>query len=194
MKKLTVSLLCLVSFLLLACHDAKKTDNKPSNMTDFEEVLTQQDSDQVAKLIDEYFQLAINGRYYDAAAMLYRTDDDHPQNEPLPLETEQIEKVAGILQTMPPMNYRIQYMKFNEEHLNEVMCDVIIAEAQGNIPEIKTKMTFMPIRYIGNWVLTVPDFETGKHTIVNGDERDSVREAYENLEYEKKEAKRETEE
>lgn len=192
MKKLTVSIISLVCFLFLACHDSKKTENKTSDMTEFEEVLTQRDSDEVAKLIDTYFQKVINGKYYDAAAMLYRTDDDHPQNEPLPLETEEIEKVVGILQTMPPMNYRIQYMKFSEEHLNEVMCDVIIAEAQGNIPEIKTKMTFMPVRYMGYWVLTVPDFETGKHTIVSGDERDSVRKAYENLEYEKKEAKNET--
>ena len=98
-----------------------------------------------------------------------------------------------ILEMMPAQNYRIQYMKFSEEHLNEVMCDVIIAEAQGNIPEIKTKMTFMPIRYLGYWVLTVPNFETGRRTIVKGDERDSIRQAYENLEYEKKVAKGEAE-
>lgn len=177
---------------MFACHNSNKPENKNKNITAFEEVLTQQDSDEVVKLIDEYFNYAIEGRYYEAAAMLYHTDEEHPQNEPIPLETEEIEKTAKILEMMPPQSYRIQYMKFSSEEWNEVMCDVIIAEAQGNIPEIKTKMTFMPIRYIGKWLLTVPNFETGEHTIVKSEDRDSVRQAYENLEYEKKEAKGET--
>ncbi len=193
MKKITLSIICLVSVFIIACHDAKKPENINTGKTEFEEVLTQQDSDEVAKLIDAYFNLVIDGKYYDAAAMLYRTDDDHPKNEPIPLETEELEQTVKILEMMPAQNYRIQYMKFSEEHLNEVMCDVIIAEAQGNIPEIKTKMTFMPIRYLGYWVLTVPNFETGRRTIVKGDERDSIRQAYENLEYEKKVAKGEAE-
>ena len=189
MKKLTYPIICIIAMIAVACHDTKKNDSQENVPTEFEEILTQQDSDAVAKLIDDYFNFAIEGKYYEAAAMLYHTDDDRPNLEPIPFETEDIEDAVKMLQTMPPKSYKIQYMKFSEAAQNEVMCDVVIMEPSGNFPGMSTKMAFKPVNYLGYWVLTVPNFNTGEHTIVKGYQRDSIREAYENLENEKSKTK-----
>lgn len=76
------------------------------------------------------------------------------------------------------MGDRIEYIKFDEYYQNEVLCRVVIKEAQDGMPEISTKMFFKPVNYLGNWVLCLTNSAYGDRGVVSPDKRDSLEKAY----------------
>ena len=57
-------------------------------------------------------------------------------------------------------------------------CNVIIREAEGDMPAITTKMFFKPVNYLGNWVLCLTNTEYGDRRIVDPSKSDSMTKAF----------------
>lgn len=160
-----------MAMTFVGCKDKPKPTN---NMTGFEQNLTNTDSVAVMNLVDRFFECAENGRYDEAASMLYRDNVDSVNEEPQPLDNEHIAKVKQILSALPIKRHEINYIKFQETYSNEVKCTAVIEEAHDDVPEIKTVFYFKPIDYLGNWKLCMVDSYNGDFTIVKNNKQDSL--------------------
>lgn len=138
--------------------------------------MTAEDTAAVEELIDEFFQYAIDKKFADAAAMLYRYDKKRTMPELL--NNEEMADVRTMLRSFPMVDYRIEYMKFSKSDRNEVLCYVIMKRAEGNMPEISTKMFFKPVRYMQKWYLCLMNTEYSDRSIVDPDKRDSMKADY----------------
>lgn len=98
-----------------------------------------------------------------------------------------------MLESVPMVDYRIEYIKFDENYQNEVLCHVIIKKAEGDMPEMSTKMFFKPVNYMGNWLLCLTNTEYGDKGVVNPDKRDSVEKDFEKKQKPQAEPKEEKE-
>ena len=111
--------------------------------------------------------------------MLYRTSYDNPKTEPQPVDNKEIQEVMGLLKSVPMVDYKIEYIKFNESYDNEVLCTVIIKKSKSkDMPDITTKMFFKPMSYLGQWCLGLMNSEWGDDGVVDPAKRDSVKEVY----------------
>lgn len=169
-----IYVIAIISVLsALSCKSGK---NKPEPVrTDFELGMAKEDSLEVERLIDEFFQYAIDKNYTEAAGMLYKNDSSDIRKEPQPLNNKEMASIRNMLEVIPIEGYRIEYMKFSESYENEVLCHVIIRKGNGrDIPEMTTKMFFKPISYLGGWCLGIMNSEWGDRELVEPDKRDSL--------------------
>lgn len=167
----------LVAALLVAGCGRKKRQAEPAGATKFEQGMTGKDTVAVKQLVDRFFGYAMNKQYAEAAGMLYR-NDGNPDEEPQQLDNEEMAEVRSMLEAVPMVGYRIEYIKFSEYYVNEVLCHVIIRKAEGDMPEVTTKMFFKPVSYLGNWLLCLTNTEYGDRGLVKPGERDSMERAY----------------
>ncbi len=65
--------------------------------------------------------------------MLYRAANDLKE-EPQPLNNDEMAEVKHMLELFRMVDYRIEYIKFDEANLNEVLCYVIMKKADGETP------------------------------------------------------------
>lgn len=167
-------LLVAVFLVLVSCKGGeKKQPEAASGETAFEQQVSGQDTAAVEALVDRFFGYVMDKQYAEAAAMLYRNDMDDDQT-PVELDNEEMDKVCGMLESVPMVDYKIEYIKFSEYYSNEVLCRVVIREAEGDMPPITTKMYFKPVSYLGNWVLCLTNTAYGdKGLIRNGKARDT---------------------
>lgn len=180
-RNLCLVLLALVMAVVLggmtSCNSKK--ENKGPQPTEFEMNMTNQDSVAVRGLVDQFFKLVKEKDFAGAAQMLYRIDAKDHKSEPQPLDNDEIDKVMGLLKSVPMESYKIEYIKFNESYANEVLCNVVIKKGNGkDIPDITTKMFFKPMRWLGQWCLGVMDSDHGDRGVVNPTKRDSVEKEY----------------
>lgn len=185
MKLKSIIFLALTSLLLFTACKSDKKHHGP-RPTEFEQKMTNDDSVKVANLINQFFEYTSNKQYSDAAGMLYTVDVDHPDKEPQLLDNDQLTKMIAMLKSVPMIDYKIEYMKFNQSYNNEVMCTVTIAKGHDNIPDATTKLFFKPVNWLGGWCLCLMNSTTGDNTIIKPEERDSM-----GLEYETELRKRE---
>lgn len=171
------------TFTMVSCKDKPKPSN---GQTGFEQNMTNEDSTAVINLVNTFFECAENGRYDEAASMLYKDNVDTVEAEPLPLDNEHIAKVKQLLSSLPIKRHEIEYIKFQETYSNEVKCTAIIEDAHDNVPEIKTVFYFKPIDYLGSWKLCLIDSYNGDMTIVKGNKQDSLTDAFNKQMREKK--------
>lgn len=166
------------AFLLLALSLLGCKSNKPKEatqqFTSFEQDMNNQDSAEVIRLVDLFFQYAERGQVSEAAGMLYQVNSEKEGSEPQPLDNEGLEKMKGLLKSLPIQSHNVDYIKFNESDKNEVKCTAIIAPAHDNVPEIKTVFYFNPVKYFDNWKLCVIDTNSGDRTIISGEKKDSM--------------------
>lgn len=186
MKTLKYLSLLLLVTLVLMISGCKKKAEKPAGPepTKFEQAMTAKDTLAVKNLIDKFFTFVKEKKYGDAAAMLCRNDTTK-QHVPEPLDNKEMQKVREMLESVPMVDYEIEYIKFDKYYANEVLCNVIIKEAEGDMPAIKTKMFFKPVDCADGWALCVMNTEYGDKGVVNPYKRDSVRKAYEEKERKK---------
>ena len=187
MKKLSIilgmTMAILCAFTMVSCIDKPKPSN---GQTGFEQNMTNEDSTAVINLVNTFFECAENGRYDEAASMLYKDNVDTVEAEPQPLDNEHIAKVKQLLSSLPIKRHEIEYIKFQETYSNEVKCTAIIEDAHDNVPEIKTVFYFKPIDYLGSWKLCLIDSYNGDMTIVKGSKQDSLSDAFNKQMREKK--------
>lgn len=178
MKLQKIHVFFLSFFLLLAFSACKSKKEQPqAQQTEFEENMTAKDTVAVKKLVDQFFTFVKEKQYTDAIAMLYRNDQSKSKT-PEPLDNDDIADVRKVLESIPMVDYRIEYIKFNEDYDNEVLCKVIIKKAEGDMPEMTTKMFFKPVNYVGNWVLCLTNSDYRDQGVVDPDKRDSVAKSY----------------
>lgn len=139
--------------------------------------MTAQDTSAVIELVNKFFTFAKEKKFSEAAAMLCRNDTTEG-HLPEPLDNVEMDKVKAMLESIPMVDYEIEYIKFDEFYANEVLCNVIIKEAEGDIPAIKTKMFFKPVDTADGWVLCVMNTEYGDKGVVDPYKRDSMEKDY----------------
>lgn len=174
-----ISVLVAAAALALAlggCRGKQKEDRGPQK-TEFEQGMKSKDTLAVTQLVDRFFGYVKAKDFAEAAGMLYRNDRDR-KGEPQQLDNEEMADVRAMLESVPMVSYRIEYIKFDEYYQNEVLCRVVIKEAQDGMPEISTKMFFKPVNYLGNWVLCLTNSAYGDRGVVSPDKRDSLEKAY----------------
>lgn len=123
--------------------------------------------------MDKFFTFVKEKNFSEAAGMLYRNDQTENHNPEL-LNNEEMADVRKMLESVPMVDYRIEYIKFDEDFKNEVLCHVIMKKAEGDMPEMSTKMFFKPVNYMGNWLLCLTNTEYGDKGVVDPEKRDSV--------------------
>lgn len=181
MKSFKIVILLFVSALMLSLSSCNSCSSKKKEVqgpppTDFEKGMTAKDTTAVKELVDQFFAYAKEKNFTEAAGMLYRTTED--SDEPQPLNNDEMSEVKTMLETFPMVDYRIEYIKFSDSEENEVLCYVIMKKAEGDMPEISTKMFFKPVNYMGNWVLCLTNTGYGDKGVVDPNKRDSVEKNY----------------
>ena len=181
MKSFKIVILLFVSALMLSLSSCNSCSSKKKEVqgpppTDFEKGMTAKDTTAVKELVDQFFAYAKEKNFTEAAGMLYRTTED--SDEPQPLNNDEMAEVKTMLETFPMVDYRIVYIKFSDSEENEVLCSVIMQKAEGDMPEMATKMFFKPVNYMGNWVLCLTNTGYGDKGVVDPNKRDSVEKNY----------------
>lgn len=192
MKKLLIAIFATSLFFISCGKDKSANNNANSGMTRLEAAMTETDTLTLTQLIDQYFGYLSEGHYYEAAAMLYHRDKSNNFAEPIPYTNEEMDEFAKTFEDFPIEGYSIDYIKISEESKNEVECSVIMYKGEGNVPDIKTKMYFIPVRYMGTWLLTLANTDSSDRAIVDGEDRDALTHRYE--EWTKEKAQEATEE
>ena len=181
MKSFKIVILLFVSALMLSLSSCNSCSSKKKEVqgpppTDFEKGMTAKDTTAVKELVDQFFAYAKEKNFTEAAGMLYRTTED--SDEPQPLNNDEMAEVKKMLETFPMVDYRIEYIKFSDSEENEVLCYVIMKKAEGDMPEMSTKMFFKPVNYMGNWILCLTNTGYGDKGVVDPNKRDSVEKNY----------------
>ena len=181
MKSFKIVILLFVSALMLSLSSCNSCSSKKEEVqgpppTDFEKGMTAKDTTAVKELVDQFFAYAKEKNFTEAAGMLYRTVED--SDEPQPLNNDEMAEVKNMLNVFPMVDYRIEYIKFSDSEENEVLCYVIMKKAEGDMPEMATKMFFKPVNYMGNWVLCLTNTGYGDKGVVDPNKRDSVEKNY----------------
>lgn len=171
------ALVCVFALIFMFAGCKSKKEKPQPQKTEFEQGMTAKDTLAVKQLVDKFFSYAKSKNFAEAAAMLYRNDLDK-KGEPQQLNNEEMAEVRNMLESIPMVDYKIEYIKFDEYYANEVLCRVIIKKAEGDMPDITTKMFFKPVDYMGNWVLCLTNTEYGDKGVVKPDKRDSVERSY----------------
>lgn len=172
-----VTVLLLIVLLLSACSESKPKKQGPT-FTEFEQAMTNEDSVAVTNLVNQFFEHAQNGQIEDAVAMLYKNNMDSVNKEPELLDTKDIEQVKHLLNSLPVRSHTIDYIKFSEANKNEVKCTALIMEGHDNVPDVTTVFYFKPVNYLGTWKLCLMDSNHGDRTIIDGNQRDSMKREY----------------
>lgn len=171
-------ILILLAFVIsISFTGCKKDKPKGPQPTEFEQSMTSKDTVAVKSLVDKFFSYAKNKQFDDAAAMLYRNDEKE-NKEPELLDNEQLNKVRGMLHSIPIVDYKIEYIKFNEGYANEVLCNVVMIKGENGQADVTTKMFFKPVMYMGTWLLCLTNSEYGDKGVVPHNKRDSVEKDY----------------
>ena len=181
MKSFKIVILLFVSALMLSLSSCNSCSSKKKEVqgpppTDFEKGMTAKDTTAVKELVDQFFAYAKEKNFTEAAGMLYRTVED--SDEPQPLNNDEMAEVKKMLETFPMVDYRIEYIKFSDSEENEVLCSVIMQKAEGDMPEMATKMFFKPVNHVGSWLLCLTNTGYGDKGVVDPNKRDSVEKNY----------------
>lgn len=181
MRRVIYIAVCIGLLLAIgACKPGSKEQAKEEQTeTNFELSMQERDTAEVKALVDRFFQYAISKDFTEAAAMLYRIDK---RSLPELLNNEEMAKVRGMLKALPMVDYRIEYIKFNKNKSNEVLCYVIMQKAEEGKPELSTKMFFKPVKVLEEWYLCLTNTEYGDRGVVKPNKRDSVKKAYQESE------------
>ncbi len=178
MKSLLSFLLFLaVTLSFTACSGCSSDSSKPVQ-TVFESQLVAQDTVQVEQIVQQFFSNIQNKKFYDAAAMLYVRKDT--ASIPRPYTNAEMDKFVTAYKSLPFEGYKIDYMKFLSSTFNEVSCTLILRKGHNGMPDAVTKVFFCPVMVGGKWALILTDSQKFEHTVTDFEQRDSLKERYDN--------------
>lgn len=182
MKKLSYLLILCIAVFFASCSSCSHKDQSnvdPLDIpTEFEQKLTDADTAQVKELIGVYMAHMQKQEFYEAAAMIYRHEEQHSKLIPRELNNDEIERLVNVYKLFPVVDYKIDYMRFREAGLNEVCITVIMQKGQNGAPDATSKMFFNPIHFHNAWRLVLDDSHQGTDTFVPAAKRDSMRNVY----------------
>lgn len=182
MKKLSYLLILCIAVFFASCSSCSHKDQSnvdPLDIpTEFEEKLTDADTAKVKELIGVFMSHMQEGKYFEAAEMVYRQEEVRSQLIPRELNNEEIDRLVNVYKLFPVVDYKIDYMRFREAGLNEVCITVIMQKGQNGAPDATSKMFFNPIYFHNAWRLVLDDSHQGTDTFVPAAKRDSMRRVY----------------
>ena len=161
-----------------SCNSCSGNKQEEGGPTPFEQELEASDSLEAAKLIDQFFEYAMQEKYYDAAGMLFKYNEERRTADPEQLDNDEMEKVVQSLKMIRPVDYKINFMKFSQYYDNEIEVTAYMAKGENGMPDVTTKMYFKPFRGPGKWVLMLIDTHEYNNPVVDNKDRDSVMNAY----------------
>lgn len=174
-----LSLFLLVGFAaaFTSCNGCSKQSEGPT-LTAFEQQLEAKDTVEVEQALATFFGHIQNKKFYDAAAMLYTRQDT--SETPTQYTNEEMDKFVTIYKQLPFEGYKIDYMKFLSSKENEVACSIILQKGQNGQPDAVSKIFFNPVMVAGKWCLILSESRKFEEPITNFDQRDSLKERYDN--------------
>lgn len=182
MKKLTYFLLLTTIIFISSCSSCSNKENKDKDdfdiPTEFEEHLTGKDTAEVKEMVAVFIEHLKNERYYDAAGMLYRFENDGSSRYPRLYNNEDIERFVKVHKMLPVEDYEIEYMRFREKETNEVCISIIMKRGETKDKDIKSKIFLNPIYHNNQWCLVTNDTFHGTNTVVPVTKRDSMTKVY----------------
>lgn len=182
MKKLSYLLILCIAVFFASCSSCSHKDQTnvdPLDVpTEFEKNLTDADTARVKELIGVYMAHMQNQEYHEAAAMVYRHEEQHSELIPRELNNEEIERLVNVYKLFPVLDYKIDYIRFREAGLNEVCITVIMQKGENGKPDATSKMFFNPIHFHNKWCLVLDDSHQGTKAFVPAAKRDSMRGVY----------------
>lgn len=107
--------------------------------------LTSEDTILVTSIVNQFMDLYTEGKYTDAAAMLY--SQKIQKSEPQLLDNDELQSTISMLKNNPIKSYTLNSITFNNAENNEVKCKIVTKN------DISMNFTFKPIRYLGGWRL-----------------------------------------
>ena len=175
--KLSVATYLLFGCVVLALTGCRK--DKPvqsnSNLTDYELVMTNEDTLAVTNLVNTFFNYIEHDQLADAVAMLYKMNEDDVFEEPQLLDNDQIAKVMAAYKSLLPIRgHRIDYIKFHDTYNNEVKVTAILEEATEDRPEVTTVIYFKLYDYLSMWRLCTFNSDDGNRRIISNEQADSL--------------------
>lgn len=159
--------LIILQFATIGCNEKKKAETTGTNKTDYELVVTNQDSVAVLHLVDLFMGFLEEGDFANAAAMLYKGDPNNVFGEYLPLENDELQEKIAFFKQFPIKSHRIDSIKFRETYDNEVKCTAIFQEAHDGMPEASIVFHFKPVDYLGSWILCLLDSDQGQRSLLS---------------------------
>jgi len=164
MKKLKYLFIALMAVVLLAgCKGEKKRDRQPTanpNLIEPQMNLSKDDTLQVRRLTRQYLNRLEQKDLAGAMSMLRYWN--HEQIEDLPVMLAQ--KEAQVLSMFLGMKAEIDHIIFFKDYDSEVKYTVTMFERTDENDHRPNKASFLlrPVRYKGQWYLTLADKQTDK--------------------------------
>lgn len=181
MKKLFSLLLLIGAIFFASCSSCshKEENVDPLDIpTEFEKNLTSTDTSEVKELIVTYIELVKEQKFAEAAEMVYRQEMQKGVKVPRPLNNDELDRLFNIYKLFPIEDYKIDYLRFREEGLNEVCVTITMQKGKNGQPDATSKMFFNPIYIQSKWFLVLDDSHQGTKTFVPVEKRDSMRKVF----------------
>lgn len=181
MKKLSLLLILVVTVFFASCSSCSHKDQNVDPLdipTEFEENLTSSDTAQVKELVVTYIEFLKEQKYAEAAEMVYRQEMQHGVKVPRLLNDDELERLFNVYKLFPIEDYKIDYLRFREEGLNEVCVSIIMKKGENGQPDAISKMFFNPIYIQSKWFLVLDDSHQGTKAFVPAEKRDSMRKVF----------------
>ncbi len=140
-----IHILCVIPLLVCSCMSASKENKSIEQPAETKMYLCQADTSAVIGLVNTFLSFYKDGRYSDAAAMLYCHPVGH--TSPEMLDNEQLQSTISTLKSLPIVGFKISNIEFNYAEDTSVKCELFINDYKT------IGMTFSPVRYLGQWKL-----------------------------------------
>ena len=147
-----LSFLLFLAALQVSCNQKPKEQKVGYQVpyANYAQTLTAKDTADVRGVVVQFMDYAKKGAYEEAAALLYKPDAKNVWNEPMPLDNEELHRIADFLKDHPFSFYSVENIKFVSPVDTDVKCIMKIKEGEQ---EIRRNIHFMPINYLGDWRL-----------------------------------------
>ena len=158
-KAKVIFIALLAAVLLVSCKSEKSQGYKPSTELKPKMQLSGKDTAAVRGLCNQFFVKLKQKDLEGAMSMLHYWSND--EIGPLPYELGQ--KEAMTLGMFLGMKYEIDHIIFLKDYDSEVKYTVTMFEKDKDDPRPnKTSFLIRPVRYRGQWYLTLADKQTDK--------------------------------
>ena len=151
MKKFSLFLTILMMLSVLVSCSEKKS---PKQQQKKEYTFSHQDSVDVLNLVNQFKTYLEENNLRSAVEMLNILKGDSI----FPMEPVQQRRQAMALSMVKGVKYEVNYLMFHSDRNNEVKMDITLFEKEENDPRPnKISFYFRPVRFEGQWYLTVKD-------------------------------------
>lgn len=155
MNKFFVVCAVFSAAMIFSSCKSEKPKTKLSEVLEFRNTLTQQDTTQVLQLANGCMEYLKNKNIDQAVASLYEYNDSLNKIQPLSDISEK--SVRHLFTVFPVLDYDLVYYSLQSETVNDVKYNVTFAEEEDieNNGRPVTSFMFNPVKVDGVWYLCV---------------------------------------